>query len=72
MAVRTVTDNTYPNKLNKLKSQPIFSEPPKTEWHEQFRYLFTYQSIKIKTENALKIELNRMKVLFEKIWNVYN
>ena len=42
---RPVTDNVYPNQLNRLKSakklhplksQPMFSEAPRREWREPF------------------------------------
>lgn len=38
--IRTATEDIYPNQLNKLKLQPIFSEPSETEWCQRFRYLF--------------------------------
>ena len=44
---RPVTDNVYPNQLNRLKrveklhplkSQPMFSEAPRWEWREPFDF----------------------------------
>ena len=44
---RPVTDNVYPNHLNRLKrveklhplkSQPMFSEAPRREWREPFDF----------------------------------
>ena len=60
MGIRTATENIYPNQLNKLKSQPIFSEPSETEWCQQFRYLFLrIKVLKLKQEKKSHTNRNR-------------